>query len=297
VREGRHDRDLQRIGGSLSLVAEETIAGTIWSPLEVESVVATYFEMLELELAGVAYVKKAFIRREIEVAGRSRGAVEFKFQNISAVLVERNLPFIDGYKPSANFQTILAEAVDRKLAIGFEQLVAACETTLPSIKPDVVPAPSLPLSDGRSTRSTSLRQVDWAAVESGRRRLGRVGEAYVLDFERDRLSSAGRSDLADKIVWVSETFGDGNGYDIQSYSKQGDVLYIEVKTTIGSVGTPFFLTENEISVSKSQSDQYRLYRLFDFAKAPKLFILQGDLTLSCALVPAAYSAVPVAGAQ
>lgn len=280
----------------MNQVAEETIAGTIWSPLEVESVVATYFEMLQLELAGTTYVKQAFIRREIEIAGRSRGSVEFKFQNISAVLLERELPFIDGYKPSANFQTILAEAVDRRLASGLELLTETREATVPSIKPEIVSPPSLPKLGGQPTRNTTPRHVDWAALESGRQRLGRVGEQYVLDFERDRLTSAGRVDLADKIIWVSHTVGDGNGYDIQSYSTEGDILYIEVKTTIGGIGTPFFLTENEIRVSKRWNGQYRLYRLFDFAKAPKLYILYGDLTLSCALIPATYSAVPVAGA-
>lgn len=90
-----------------------------------------------------------------------------------------------------------------------------------------------------------------------------------MDFERDRLTSAGRFDLVYKIVWVSDKVGDGNGYDIQPYSNQGEVLYIEVTTTLGGIGTPFFLTENEICVSKSRNDQHPFYRLSDYAKAPK----------------------------
>jgi hypothetical protein len=95
----------------------------------------------------------------------------------------------------------------------------------------------------------------------------------------------------------SDAIGDGDGYDIQSYSDEGDILYIEVKTTIGGIETPFFLTENEIGVSQNLNDQYRLYRLFDFAKTPKLYILRGDLTSSCAPTPVAYSAVPSVGTQ
>jgi hypothetical protein len=277
---------------SLNVVAEETVAGTTWSPLEVESAVATYFQMLQLELAGTPYVKKHFIRREIEVAGRSRGSVEFKFQNISAVLLKRGLPYVDGYKPSANFQTILAEAVDRRLVTDFEHLTSPREAALPPIMPVIVPAPFVARDGGKPARNTPPRLVDWTAIENGRRQLGRVGEAYIVDFERNRLASVGRADLADKVIWVSDRTGDGDGYDIRSYSDQGDVLYIEVKTTIGGIGTPFFLTENEISVSQNLKEQYRLYRLFDFAKAPKLYILLGNLTSSCTLTPVAYSALP-----
>lgn len=281
----------------MSLAADESIAGTTWSPLEVESVVATYFEMLQLELAGAPYVKKTFIRREIEVAGRSSGSVEFKFRNISAVLQERDLPFIDGYKPSANFQAMLAEVVDRRLLISFERLTSAREVAPPVVKPEVVPAPSVARTGQKKAQTATPRRVDWAAVESGRRALGRVGKAYVMDFERDRLVSAGRPDLAARVVWVADQAGDGDGYDIRSYSENGDVLYIEVKTTIGGIETPFFLTGNEIGVSQELNEQYRLYRLFDFAKFPKLYILRGSLTSSCALTPAAYSALPVAAAQ
>lgn len=281
----------------MSLAKDEPIAGTTWSPLEVESVVATYFEMLKLELAGASYVKKAFIRRETEVAGRSRGSVEFKFQNISAVLQGRDLPFIDGYKPSANFQTMLAEVVDRRLATSFEHLTSAREITPPIVKPEVVPPPSIGGTGEKPAQAVSPRRIDWAAVESGRLALGRVGEAYVMDFERDRLMSAGRSDLAGRVVWVADQMGDGDGYDIRSYSDDGNVRYIEVKTTIGGIETPFFLTQKEIRVSQELDEQYRLYRLFDFAKLPKIYILCGALTSSCALTPAAYSALPVAAAQ
>lgn len=281
----------------MSLSADESIAGTTWSPPEVESVVATYFEMLQLELAGAPYVKKTFIRREIEVAGRSRGSVEFKFQNISAVLQERDLPFIDGYKPSANFQMMLAEVVDRQLVTNFERLTSAREVAPPLVKPEVVPAPSIARTREKPAQTVSPRRVDWAVVESRRRALGRMGEAYVMDFERDRLVAAGRTDLAGSVVWVADQIGDGDGYDIRSFSEDGDVLYIEVKTTIGGIETPFFLTGNEIDVSRELNVQYRLYRLFDFAKLPKLYILSGALTSSCVLTPAAYSALPIAPAQ
>ena len=45
--------------------------------------------------------------------GRSDSAVEMKHRNISAVLDERGLRYISGYKPAHNYQRELAEEVDR----------------------------------------------------------------------------------------------------------------------------------------------------------------------------------------
>ncbi len=40
--------------------------------------------------------------------------------------------------------------------------------------------------------------------------------------------------LAEKVRHVSQLQGDGAGYDIESYSLDGTIKYVEVKTTKGS---------------------------------------------------------------
>ena len=77
-------------------------AGSPWSAHEVELVVADYFAMLRAELLGEKYVK-ADHRRRLEplLDGRSSKSVEWKCENVSAVLIELGYPYIDGYKPSA----------------------------------------------------------------------------------------------------------------------------------------------------------------------------------------------------
>src|SRR5262249_7795451 len=59
-----------------------------WSRGEVELIVADYFRMLQAELAGDSY-RKADHNRVLRTRldGRSKSSVEFKHQNISAVLV------------------------------------------------------------------------------------------------------------------------------------------------------------------------------------------------------------------
>jgi 5-methylcytosine-specific restriction protein A len=83
-----------------------------WSRDEVQLIVEDYFDMLRSELSGTAYNKAEHRRRLMpKLDGRSNGSVEFKHCNISAVLSEANQPFIDGYKPRPNTQSLLRKVV------------------------------------------------------------------------------------------------------------------------------------------------------------------------------------------
>lgn len=73
------------------------MAGRDWTRDEVEAIVADYFAMLEAELEGESYSKVEHNRRLQGVTGRTKGSIEFKHQNISAVLVSFRQPFIAGY--------------------------------------------------------------------------------------------------------------------------------------------------------------------------------------------------------
>ena len=62
--------------------------GTNWTRLEVEAIVADYFDMLDQELRGQAFNKSEHRRRlKAVLDGRSDGSIEYKHQNISAVLL------------------------------------------------------------------------------------------------------------------------------------------------------------------------------------------------------------------
>ena len=47
--------------------------------------------------------------------GRRHRSVEFKHQNISAVLDELGMPWIPGYRPKFNYQNAIFDAIDRYL--------------------------------------------------------------------------------------------------------------------------------------------------------------------------------------
>jgi hypothetical protein len=69
---------------------QESDTSRDWTEQEVRLIVADYFAMLEAELSGETYRKSEHRKALIPLlTGRSEGSVEFKHQNISAVLVEQ----------------------------------------------------------------------------------------------------------------------------------------------------------------------------------------------------------------
>jgi hypothetical protein len=85
-----------------------------WTEAEVELIVRDYMEMLSAELRGEKYVKAKHRRRlEPLLDHRTKGAIERRYQNISAVLQEMGYRFIQGYKPLGNYQALLKEVVSR----------------------------------------------------------------------------------------------------------------------------------------------------------------------------------------
>jgi hypothetical protein len=282
-------------------------AGTDWTHLEVEVAVSDYFDMLAKELRGQTF-NKAEHNRGLQslLPARTRGSIERKHQNISAVLIELGYPYIDGYKPLRNVQSLLREVVEERLAATpqLERLVETvvrapvAHTVLPTDLLSIcVPAPKSDPED----RSARIKEIpgrvarmsrNYLEIEARNQSLGRAGEELVMQFEHQRLWTAGKRTLAERIEHVSATRGDGLGYDIQSFEVDGSERLIEVKTTRFGPLTPFFASRNEVNVSEDQQETFHLYRLFKFTEQPRLFTLPGSLSQTCILEAVQFSATP-----
>src|SRR4029077_10877741 len=84
-----------------------------WAAEELDLIVSDYFLMLNDEAAGVPFNKAQHNRVLRSRIDRSEGSIEFKHQNISAVLQQLGLPRIRGYLPASNYQKAIIAAVDR----------------------------------------------------------------------------------------------------------------------------------------------------------------------------------------
>ena len=273
-----------------------------WTIEEVEAVVADYFSMLVGELAGKPYSKTDHRRHLLPLLQRrSEQSIEFKHANISAVLIELGFPYISGYKPRSNYQRLLYEVVSKRLNSYQELLqLAAVDVERPVNVPTVndilqaLTAPPRPVSHSHRVaerKSTYLpAPVNYLEREARNRILGEAGEEFVINFERARLIKLGCDSLASKIEHIAKTRGDAEGFDVLSYEKSGAERFIEVKTTKYGPYTPFFVSRNEVRISKDHAKFYHLYRVYAFRSDPRLFALHGVLSKTCELDPTTYIA-------
>lgn len=270
-----------------------------WSDAENDLTVASYFAMLADEVAGRQYNKAAHRRALLPLLqNRPEGAIEFKHQNISAVLKGLGEIWIQGYKPAFNFQMSLVDAVARWLArnaqwIGREP---AWKKT-PGLREDTAlwmgTPPTLsnqPPPEELEQMQLIARKVDVAGRDERNRALGRAGEERALQHERAVLIQYGRDDLASRVRWVAEEDGDGAGYDIASFEPDGRARLVEVKTTNGWERTPFFISRNELDVANERRSEWKLLRLWDFSREPKGFELHPPLDAHVSLTAQTFRA-------
>ena len=124
--------------------------------------------------------------------------------------------------------------------------------------------------------------------------VGLLGEELVINYEKERLINLDLNEYAEKIRWISKE-SDSYGYDIESFDidESGKVypIKIEVKTTASKADTEFFVTKNELEVSKEYKKSYFIYRVYD-AKGlyPKFYRAAGCISDNFILDPVTYMA-------
>ena len=292
---------LQELGFEVRRVSD--IVGSDWGPDEVALIVADYLRMLTFELSGQAYNKAAHRRQLLNLLpGRSEQSIEFKHANISAVMLELGFPYLRGYKPRSNFQRsrLLDEVAQQVARHDLIDQVALAAVQQPVAVSDFANfekvkamAPKADLAANEPEKAYNPRSPirrDYLEREARNRSLGLAGEHFALRYEQWRLSQLGVGQLADRVRHVSVEQGDGLGFDIQSFETDGRDRFIEVKTTTFGDRTPFFVSSNEVRFAREAGQQFRVYRLFDFKAAPRLFELKGPIEAHCRLDPTTFRA-------
>ena len=272
-----------------------------WSREEVEAIVADYLQMLTLELAGQSFNKTEHRRHlQVKLNTRSDGSIEFKHCNISAAMIDLGFPYLRGYKPRANYQALLGVVAEEQvrgqarldqvaLAAVEQPAVMPTQTDFSRVKSEA-PARQHRASEPIVAPLFKAVKRDYLEREARNQSLGLAGEEFVVQFEHWRLVELGQQRLADRVEHVAQTKGDGLGYDVLSFDSGGRERLIEVKTTTFGRETPFFVSRGELALSHGAKDQFHLYRLFEFRKAPRMFDLAGSLDQHCELDPVTFKA-------
>lgn len=272
-----------------------------WSKQEVRLIVQDYFDMLKKELTDISFNKTQ--HRKILVSklnNRPNGAVEFKHQNISAVLIEMGLPFIRGYKPKFNYQGLLVDEISKYLKdhqsifeFEFEHFVKQegiiNEYDDFDFQHFLIEEPVV----SKIPHNTPLfkpNKINFLEREQNNKLIGERGEKLVFQYEKWRLINDGKDNLADKVEWISKEEGDGAGFDILSKNENGTDRFIEVKTTKLSKESPVFLSANALAFASLKGKDFFLYRGYNLTTDPKFFFRNGYYESFSILKPETYKA-------
>ena len=186
-----------------------------WSERELELTVDSYISMLIKDIRGEKYNKsKNREKLRPKLSDRSNGSIEYKHQNISAVLNDVGFPYISGYKPLFNYQNKLIDIVISKLNhIGDDLPYLVNDLVANSIKSsgdltkiiEVVDPPNLKKHRGNFLEQITFRKNnknDYPTIESKNIKFGKEGEKLILNYEKERLSKLGFP--VSKLIWVSQ---------------------------------------------------------------------------------------------
>lgn len=144
----------------------------------------------------------------------------------------------------------------------------------------------------REITNPLIRKTDYLKKAKRDAEIGYLGEQYIMEYERERLSRMGLEEYADKVEWQSLK-SDGFGYDIKSYDRFGlevKEIYIEVKSTSERVDKEFPVSKGEVDASKKYKKQYFVYRVYNITREPKFYRVQGEIPEHFELDPITYLA-------
>ena len=111
-----------------------------WTKDELSIAVEVYRRMLRLEGTGQDYIKINFLREAQEqLSNRTLKSVEYRMQNISAVLDDLGRPWIPGFKPAKNVGTQVSSRLKELLAPASD-LSASRERTGNALASDLPPS-------------------------------------------------------------------------------------------------------------------------------------------------------------
>lgn len=107
------------------------------------------------------------------------------------------------------------------------------------------------------------KKLDWNYINERKTVLGRIGEEFVFNYEKERVKCIDERSI-DRVIHLSIAQGDGFGYDISSINELGQTIFIEVKTTKNNLEAPFYMSLNEKSFFENNNSNAFIYRVYNF---------------------------------
>lgn len=205
-----------------------------WSSEELRASVLAYLKMLDLEKLGEKFTKRRIVDQLTSgaLSSRTRGSVEHRFQNISSVMKEMGLPWVNGYKPlshvGTNIHKRIKEIVEKeRQEKPADEHFGNNETSMDLNKPKILNKPTA----GPAPRKNGYIVVAETNDAEGRVYIARFGKTncYKIGFS---INPSGRiqefnkhiphSEFPDLPIWL-------NVFETRAMTKD-DAFELEQKT-------------------------------------------------------------------
>lgn len=127
-------------------------------------------------------------------------------------------------------------------------------------------------------RTATPYKIDFELRDSNNRAAGDFAEKIVIKHETDELNKLG-SELSTNVRQVSLE-DDSLGYDIISFTEDGEEKHIEVKAVRNKPALTFrfYISENEVSIARKDPN-YHLYIVFDYlSESPFIYKMPNPFT-------------------
>ncbi|MDY0346618.1 MAG: DUF3578 domain-containing protein [Acholeplasma sp.] len=142
------------------------------------------------------------------------------------------------------------------------------------------------------TQPKIFSKTDYIKQAKEQHQTGLKGEQLALEIERKRIQELG-VDPDKHIKWCSVE-SDSFGYDFESvdyFNGELKKIYVEVKASKDVKDTAFFLSKNELEVSKMKKKYYRVFRIYDITSiTPKYYYADGMIEENFFIDPVTFSA-------
>ena len=128
---------------------------------------------------------------------------------------------------------------------------------------------------------------DYITAHKNQMAVGVLGENLILKYEKEKLITLGKTILSKQVKIVSDD--PSLGYDILSYSANGEELHIEVKSKAGMLRYfDFYISDNEYQKLKENRNHVVYYISHLRSKTPLLFKLDGSMINELNIRPVLY---------
>ena len=128
-------------------------------------------------------------------------------------------------------------------------------------------------------RPRKIRAYNIDRANKLQKMIGKKGEEYIDKY----LENEQQNGAISKYTWYNKDFESGLPYDFSIEENDGNIIYLDVKSTAGAFNQKIYYSNQEISFIANSNYEYKIFRVYDIYNAPKLKICDDFKSYATAL--------------